>query len=162
MVPVAVKVFVDQFPNGTYAEEAGFVLSLHDKIADVKAGKTTPALVIPFEKLGKRWKHWMKWNTRRAAIGAWGNESKSGMFAALGCRSGLCTDYSGRFMAPTGDGSIIVIETDGAPYAYLDDILFQSEKKGRLYFAVIHGKGLVHLQGKGKVTMPDGNETLLP
>lgn len=61
-------------------------------------------------------------------------------------------------MVPTGDGSILAIETAGLKHRYIGDIIFESEKEGALYFGVINDKGLVHIHGKGKLKMPDGKE----
>jgi hypothetical protein len=150
--------FLKGFPDSRHASEAKFDLSLHQKIADFRSGKAKSALVIPFDKLGERWKYWCKAKPDRGAVGVYRNESTAGIFRAMGCAI-MSTDYSGMIMAPTGDGSIIAIKTDGLKYGYIADIVFESEKGGTLYFAVVKDKGLVHIYGKGKVTIPGGKET---
>jgi len=143
--------FLKASPNGKYAAEAKFALSLHKKIADIKSGKAKSAIVIPFAQLGERWKYWCKANPEKGAVGVYRNESTAGIFRALGCAT-ISTDYSGMIMAPTGHGSIIAIKTSGLGYAYIsNDIVFTSDKDETLYFGVIEGKGLAHLAGKGKV-----------
>lgn len=107
--------FVKKFPHGKYAKDAQFDLSLHQKIADIKAGKVKNPVVIPFEKLGKRWEYWCKANPERGAVGVYRNESTAGIFRAMGCAT-ISTDYSGMVMAPTGDGAIVAIKTAGLKY----------------------------------------------
>lgn len=150
--------FLKKFPGSSYAGEARFDLSLHQRIADLKSGKAKSALVIPFDKLGERWKHWWKAKPDRSAVGVYRNESTLGIFRALGCAI-ISTDYSDMPMAPTGNGSIIAIQTNGLKYGYIGNIVFESEKGGTLYFAVVKDKGLVHIHGKGKVTIPGEKET---
>jgi hypothetical protein len=150
--------FLKNFPDSSYAKEAKFDLSLHQKIADLKSGKAKSALVIAFDKLGERWNYWCKAKPDRGAVGIFRDASSAGIFSAMGCAT-ISTDYSGMIMAPTGDGSIIAIQTDGLKYGYIGDLVFESEKGGTLYFAVIKDKGLAHIHGKGKVTMPGGKET---
>lgn len=145
--------FLKKFPRSSYTSQAKFDLSLHQKVADIKSGKARSALVIPFEKLGVRWKSWCSSNPKRGALGIFRNDSGAGIFRALGCAT-MSTDYSGMFMVPTGDGSILAIQTNGLKYSYIGNIVFESEKGGTLYFAVIKDKGLVHIYGKGKVTIP--------
>jgi hypothetical protein len=161
MDPQALRDFLKRFPEGKFAKDAKFDLELHQRIVDIKSGKTKPAWSVAFDKLGERWKYWQKANSEKGAVGVYRNGATAGIFRALGCAT-ISTDYSGMVMAPTGDGSIIAMETSGLPYRYVGDYVFHSDKGERLYFGVIHGVGLVHLAGAGKVVAPDGQETLLP
>ena len=156
----ALEKFLADYPNGKNAKDAKFDLALHKKIENIRSGKEKSLLVIPFEKLGDRWKAWEKRSPEKGAVGIYRNKESAGIFAVMG-RAMISSDYSGKIITPTGDGSILAIRTDGLDYRYIGDIVFQSEKDDTLYFGVIQGKGLMHLSGKGKVTMPDGKETIL-
>lgn len=154
------KNFIDRYPNGKFANDANFDLSLHQTIADIRADKVIDPVIIPFEDLGERWNYWCEAIPEKGALGVFRTESTAGMMRAMGA-SIMSTDYSGMLMVPTGDGSILAIKTNGLPYKYIGDIIFESGKEGTLYFAVIRDKGLVHIHGLGKITMPDGTVTEL-
>jgi len=151
--------FLKAFPNGEHAGEAKLYLSLHTKMAAIRAKKAKPAFVIPFEKLGQRWEGWKQRRPEKSAVGVYCNGSTIGIFAALGCMT-ISMDWSSMPITPTGDGSVLALKTYGLPFSYINGIVFQSAggADSVLYFGVVHGVGLVHLHGKGKVIMPDGKE----
>jgi hypothetical protein len=160
MDPKALEKFLVEFPDGKYAKDAKFDQSLHKKIDSIRAGKEKFGFVIPFEQLGQRWEDWKKRMPEKGALGIYRDENGAGMFRAMGAAT-MSSDYSGLLILPTGDGSILAVQTAGLKYSYINDIVFESGKDETLYFGVVSGKGLVHLHGKGKVTMPDKKETVL-
>ncbi len=160
MNSAALEEFLKKYPGGESAADAKLQLGLHKKIQDIRKGRIKPHWVVSFEELGERWKYWQEANPRIDALGVYRNESTAGIFRSLGSGS-IRTDYSGMPMMPTGDSSILGIKTFGLPYRYIGDLVFQTENDGIMYFGVIHGKGLVHLYGKGSVTTPDGNIQLM-
>ena len=152
--------FLKSFPEGKYANDAEFALEMHQRVQDIRSGKARNATIISFESLGERWKYWCKAKPGRGAVGVYryqtrDGQSGDGIFAVMGCFD-ISTDYSGTVMTPTGDGSILAVETAGLKFRYIGDIIFESETEGTLYFAVIKGKGLAHVCGNGGLTMPDG------
>lgn len=159
MEATSLEQFLKAFPEGQHAAEAKLYLSLHNKMAAIRAKKAKPAFVIPFEKLGQRWEGWKQRRPEKSAAGVYCNGSTIGIFAALGCMT-ISMDWSSIPITPTGDGSILALKTYGVKFSYINDIVFQSAagEDGILYFGVVHGVGLVHLHGKGKVIMPDGKE----
>jgi hypothetical protein len=70
-------------------------------------------------------------------------------------------DERGILTSPTGDGSIIAFRTGGLKFELFKGFVFETPGDEPMYFGVIEGKGLVHLKGMGKVTLPDGNTTAL-
>lgn len=154
--------FLAVFPNGKYAEAARFALALHKRIAAIRSGKEKSALVIPFAQLGARWEGWKQRRPEKSAVGVYRNQSTIGVFPVLGCMT-LSMDWSSLPITPTGDGSILALKTYGLKFAYINNIVFQSGsgKDDIIYFGVIYGLGLVHLQGAGKVILPEGKEITL-
>lgn len=161
MEAASLEQFLKEFPNGQHAGEAKLYLSLHNKMAAIRAKKQKPTFVIPFEKLGQRWEGWKQRRPEKSAVGVYRNSSTIGIFAALGCMT-ISMDWSSIPITPTGDGSILALKTYGLPFSYINNIVFQggSGEDDILYFGVVHGVGLVHLHGKGKVIMPDGREAM--
>jgi len=158
MDAASLEQFLKEFPEGQHAGEAKLYLSLHNKMAAIRAKKAKPSFVIPFEKLGQRWEGWKQRRPEKSAVGVYCNGSTIGIFAALGCMT-ISMDWSSMPITPTGDGSVLAIKTYGVKFSYINSIVFQTAGgEEPMYFGVVHGVGLVHLHGKGKVIMPDGKE----
>ena len=157
----ALQMFVESYPGGTHGNDAQLYLSLFQKIEAIKSGLVEPGFVIPFDQLGARWQGWKERRPDRGAVGIYRNSSSLGIFWAIpGCSTISMDEYGGP-ITPTGDGSILTIRTSGFKLEYLEGIVMESYGDDVLYFAVIEGKGLVHIHGWGKVTMPDGSEVEL-
>jgi hypothetical protein len=157
----ALQSFVDSFPQGTYANNAKLYISLFQEIEAIKSDKMVPSFVIPFEQLGERWQTWKERMPGTDALGIYTKSISEviemGVFFALpGCRTVAFDE--GFPVTPTGDGSIAAFWTNGIKMEYINGIVIESYGEEVLYFAVIEGKGIVHLHGWGKVTMPDGVE----
>ncbi len=153
--------FLVQFSDGKFAPDARLYLSLHKKIEALRAKKEKPAFVIPFTALEPKWSEWKQSRPEKDAVGMYINGSTAGVFRSLGS-GGISLDSEGMVAAPTGDGSILAFRTQGLKYEYASAITFQTSGGMEIiYFGVVHGVGLVHLHGAGKVTMPDGKEVVL-
>lgn len=155
--------FLTAFPEGTYANDAELYLSLFQEIADIKSGLKEPSFVIPFDTLGDRWQDWKQRLPDKGAVGYYaakesGNIVLGASFLFPGCGV-ISFDAYGTLVTPTGDGSVVTFKTNGLEFEYLNSIVIESSGEEILYFAIIENVGLVHLHGRGMVTMPDGSET---
>ncbi len=164
----SVQDFLKEFPVGELAKQAKIAVELQDKLASIKGGKTKGAFTISFAVLGERWKDWQQRNPDKGIVGHF--VKKGEKFNTLGLftpdpLSGGKTDVTFSFDArgiptsPTGDGSIIAFRTGGIKFELFKGLVFETPADEPIYFAVISGKGLVHLKGAGKVTLPDGKAT---
>ncbi len=161
MEAASLQSFLAAFPNGNYANEAKFYLSLHQKVAAIRSRKEKPVFVIPFALLGARWEGWQQRRPEKSAVGVYRSHSAIGIFPVLGCMT-ISMDWSAIPITPTGDGSILALKTYGLRFSYINNISFQSGSREEdiLHFGVVHAVGLVHVHGAGKVIMPDGKETI--
>ncbi len=156
----SLQVFLTAFPDGAKAGDAKLYLALVARLAEIKANRAKSSLVIPFDALGDRWQEWKKRLPERGGVGYFATASSAGIFMLPGCH-GISMDARGMPITPTGDGSIAAFRTEGQKLQYLNSISMQSAAGDILHFGVIDGVGLVHLRGKGNVTMPDGKEVEL-
>jgi hypothetical protein len=173
--------FLKKFPNGELAKQAQVAVALQDKLAGIREGTAKADLTIPLERLGEKWKQWQK---SKPGKGVMGYLMKTGVEIHTTGAGKVKTSYSeinpvrsfcpeplsggktvgrpplveqqGILAGPTGDGSILAFRTDGSKYELFPGIVFETPGKEPMYFAVVAGKGLVHLKGTGKVTLPDG------
>jgi hypothetical protein len=160
--------FIKSFPDGGLAKQAKVAIELQDKLAAIKGGKSAQPVVIETEVLGEKWKQWQKSNASKAVVGYFTRKGGAAPANTTGsfvpdpltggktARSTLAIDQSSALASPTGDGSIIAFRTEGLKYELSPGVVFETPGKDPMYFAVIEGKGLVHLKGTGKVTLPDG------
>jgi hypothetical protein len=163
----SVKEFLKNFPDGEFVDRAKEALELQDKMSSIKEGKSEDGFVIPFAVLGEPWKVWQKKAPNRGALGYFAKAGSSmGWFIPRPLSGGKTTrreifpfDERGLLISPTGDDSIIAFRTGGSMFELFKGIIFETPGNEPMYFGVIKGKGLVHLKGEGKVTLPDGNTT---
>ena len=160
--------YLETFPDGQHADEAKIYLSMHNKIAAIKNNQEKPDFVIPFQQFGERWESWKKSKPEKGILGIFVGKTdfglSKGVFRAMGggkTSFGVYLDAYGTPAAPTGEGSIIAFQTNGLKLEYIGSIIFETPGDEAIYFGVVHGVGLVHLHGEGKVTMPDGTEAEL-
>jgi tetratricopeptide (TPR) repeat protein len=165
--------FLMKFPDGELAKQAKVAVELHDKFSSIKEGKSKGAFIISLDVLGERWKGWQKRNPDKGVLGYF-VEKKGEKFNTLGWfsptplsggktggRGTISFDERGILTSPTGDGSIIAFRTGGLKFELFNGIVFETPGDEPMYFGVIEGKGVVHIYGKGKVSTPDGKETVL-
>lgn len=153
----SLQAYVNAFPSGAYANDTQLIISLIQKIERIKNGRLKPGFTISFEQLGERWQSWKKSPAETGALGIYRDDRSMGVFTTVpGCS--IIFDSVGIPALPTGDGSILAVRTAGNPLEYFKGIVMESYGDEVLYFAVIEGKGLVHIHGFGKVTMPDSSE----
>jgi hypothetical protein len=157
----SLQAFLAAFPAGVEASDAKLYLALDRRIDEIRAKREKPSLVIPFEKLGERWQEWKKRQPDRGGVGYYLTQASMGIFTLPGCQM-ISMDAYGMPVTPTGDGSIAAFRTEGLKFEYLNSIVIQSAEGDIMHFGVIDGMGLVHLRGKGRVIMPDGEEIELP
>lgn len=168
----SLREYLTKFPTGQFAQAAKEAIEMLDMIAGIKEDKIKPACVIPFEVFGDRWKVWEKRSPNKGIVGYFAKRQTG--FTALGwfCpkpfsggktpgRRRIQFDDVGALVSPTGDGSVIAFQTDGLRFELFPGVVFETPGEEPMYFAVIEGKGLVHLKGQGKVTLPDGKTTEL-
>ncbi|MBN2269873.1 MAG: LysM peptidoglycan-binding domain-containing protein [Sedimentisphaerales bacterium] len=164
--------FLEKFPDGELAEQAEVAVELQDKLSSIREGKFKDSFTISLELLGERWKNWQKLNPNKGVVGYY--VKKGEKFNTLGWfspsplsggrtpgRGTISFDNPGILTSPTGDGSLIAFRTGGLKFELFNRIVFETPGDEPMYFAVIEGKGLVHIYGEGKVTTPDGKETVL-
>jgi hypothetical protein len=156
----SLREFLTAFPNGANSYDATLNLVLLEKTAAIKSGQEKAGFSIAFADLGERWQAWKQ---RRPEKGGVGYFIRGGVFGVLnvfpGCNI-ISFDEFGTPVAPTGDGSLIAFQTFGSELEYFESVVIESVAEETLYFAVVEGIGLVHLYGKGKVTVY-GKETEL-
>jgi hypothetical protein len=163
----SVQDFLKNFPDGEKAKQAKVALELQYKVISIKEGKSEGDVTISFAMLGKQWKAWQKRNSNKGALGYFvkqGDKSKSlGWFppgplsgGKTGAKKTFPFDERGLLISPTGDGSIIAFRTEGSKFELFKGIVFETPGNEPMYFGVIKGKGLVHLKGEGKITLPNG------
>jgi precorrin-6B methylase 2 len=156
--------FVTSFPDGELAKQAKVAIELQDKLAAIKEGKVAQPFIISLEVLGEKWKQWQKSKPNKAVVGysmkeVVENVSTLGLFfpePLTGGKTARSTTATDLLACPTGDGSIIAFSTNGLKHELLPGIVFETPAKDPMYFGVIQGKGLAHLKGTGRVTLPDG------
>jgi hypothetical protein len=152
----SVQGFLKSFPDGELAPQAKAAIELQDKLVAIKEGKSVQPFILSPEGLGAKWKDWQKSNPNKAVVGYSVKKVEGadtlGRFSPGPLSGGKTVVLSG----PTGDGSIIALSTNGLKYELFPGIVFETPGKDPMYFGVIAGKGLVHLKGTGKVTLPDG------
>lgn len=156
----SLQAFLAAFPDGVKASDAELYLALYKRIDEIREKREKPSLVIPFEELGERWQDWKKRLPDRGGVGYFRNQASMGIFSLPGCQM-ISMDSYGMPITSTGDGSIAAFRTEGLKLEYLNSIFIQSAEGDIIHFGVIDEIGLVHLRGKGSVTMPDGEEIVL-
>ena len=164
--------FLKAFPDGELAKQAKVAVELQDKLGSIKEGKSKVSFMISLDLLGERWKGWQKRNPDKGVVGYFVKKGEKfntfGWFppdplsgGKTGGRITISFDERGILTSPTGDGSIIAFRTGGLKFELFNGIVFETPGDEPMYFGVIEGKGLVHIYGEGKVTTPDGKETVL-
>jgi len=162
--------FLKTFPDGKIAQQAKTAIELQDKVAAIKTGKSKPDFTISLDVLGSRWTAWQKRMPEKGVVGYFTKKGEG--MSTLGWFSpeplsggktpgrGTCSfDERGILVSPTGDGSIVAFSTDGLKFELFAGLVFETPTEEPIYFAVMDGKGLVHIKGAGKVTLPDGKTT---
>jgi hypothetical protein len=162
----SLQAFLKQFPSGTHAQYGKLALELQNQFAAIRTGKSQPQVLIPLPMLGDRWKNWQQRRPEKSVAGYGANQS--GVLYLMFDRAlhggatpgtdSISFDGGGAPASPTGDGSIIAFQTNGARYEYLKGVVITTTGKGTMYFGVWAGKGLVHLKGAGSITLPDGKK----
>jgi hypothetical protein len=166
----SVEQFLKQFPSGELAKQAKVALELQDRMAAIRDGKSKFDFVISFAVLGDRWKDWQERNPDKGVVGYYAAKGEKyntlGWFSPgplsggkTGGRGTISFDARGLLTSPTGDGSIVAFRTGGLKFELFRGLVFETPGDEPMYFGVAAGKGLVHLSGGGKVTLPDGKTT---
>jgi hypothetical protein len=163
----SLQTFLKRFPEGELAPHAKTAIALQETFAQIRECKRKEVFTISLEQLGNTWKGWQQ---RNASTGVIGYVTKKGeKYNTLGWfkpdplgggktpgGNTISFDSRGLMTSPTGDGSIIAFRTGGLKFQLFNNIVFETPGDEPIYFGVLEGKGLVHLGGKGKVTLPDG------
>ncbi|MGB2937773.1 MAG: hypothetical protein WBD05_06200 [Phycisphaerae bacterium] len=159
--------FLKKFPDGKPAQQARTAIELQDKVTTIKEGKSKDDFAISLDVLGERWKAWQKRMPEKGVVGYFTKKGEGISTLGWFCPDplsggktpgrGTCSfDERGILVSPTGDGSIVAFSTDGLKFELVSGLVFETATEEPIYFGVIEGKGLVHLKGAGKVTLPDG------
>lgn len=156
--------FIKLNPDSKHVPDAKLFLGFQEKMTAYKAGKMSPAYIIPFSALGDRWKSWLKRNPNKGSLGLFvkkqGNGASMGMFKVVPGKFIVSFDSHGTPAAPTGDGSLIAFKTDGLKFEWVNGLTFQTQDV--IYFGVVKRHGLVYLHGKGTVILTKGKVVKLP
>ncbi len=159
--------FLKQFPQGERSGHAKEALALLGRFAAIRQGGQTEAVLVPSEDLGQTWKDWQKKCPDTGVIGYFirkGDKADTlgwftpGPFSGgkTPARKSYSFDNRGVLTGPTGDGSIIAFRTGGLRFELSEGIAFETPGTDPVYFGVWEGRGLVHLGGAGRVTLPNG------
>jgi len=162
----SLQAFLKSFPDGELATHAKVALDLQEGLAQIREGKSKGVFTISPDQLGDTWKAWQKRNNSIGVIGYFTRKKATyntfGWFMPKPLGGGktpgsdIIFDSRGLMMSPTGDESIIAFRTGGLKFQLFNNLVFETPGDEPMYFGVFEGKGLVHLKGKGKVTLPDG------
>ncbi|HVN72531.1 MAG TPA: hypothetical protein VMU10_10975 [Desulfomonilia bacterium] len=163
----SIQAFIRNYPDADLAKDARVALELQDKFTSIREGKSKDDFTIPSAMLGEKWKAWQKKDSNKDVIGYFARQKNNfttqGWFTPAplsggktGKRKILSFDERGILVSPTGDGSIIAFRTGGLKFELLNKIVFETPGNDPIYFGVLKGKGLIHLKGAGKITLPDG------
>ncbi len=159
--------FLEQFPQGERSGHAKEALVLLERFAAIRQGGQTDAVLVPAGDLGQKWKDWQKMCPDTGVIGYFirkGDKTDTlgwftpGPFSGgkTPARKSYSFDTRGVLTSPTGDGSIIAFRTGGLKFELYGGITFETPGTDPVYFGVWEGRGLVHLGGTGRVTLPNG------
>ncbi len=160
--------FIQAFASGKHTQDAKDALELNTQIQNIRNGKETVKFAIQFDDLegGDAW----------AAPGDVGFTGKgihrlSGDYLSRyaffppmdgGKTPGINVisfDSSGNPRVSVTDGSIVGFATDGVDLVFYGGTKFRTPGNAPAFFAVIKGKGFVHLKGAVSVTVK-GKETV--
>ncbi len=172
--------FLKQFPDGEFAKSANLANELGERIDSIRESKVIPDFTIPFDMLGAKWIAWQKRFPQIGVLGCYAKavtviideneqtDSEYGCFfpAFSGGKTprlrNLPPDEMGVPGCPTGEGSILAFRTDGVKYPFTrKDLQIETAGDSVVFFAVIRNKGLIHLKGTGRVTLPNGKTAIL-
>ena len=152
--------FLTKYTDSPTAADAQLFLSLARKVQAIKSGNAKPAVVIPFASLPEKWNRWKKEYAFGGAAGFKHTATGDTLFLPSGCMFRF--DDTGSPVLPTNDGSILIFKSEepnprwaDVAEVFLNGVMVQSEGQEPIYFAVLEKLGIVHLQGKCTVTMPD-------
>jgi hypothetical protein len=159
--PQSLQSFLKTFPYGKHSQNAKDALELLTIVEKIKSDKIVSDYVIPFENIG--------------GAGGWAGPGNMGFTGYLIQRQGNYTtsaatwapfdggktpgmniisfDSNGNPRVADTDGSIISFTTDGIEYVYYGGVKFRTPGAGPAFFAVLKGKGFVHLKGAVTVTV---------
>ncbi|MBI5472302.1 MAG: hypothetical protein HY961_08155 [Ignavibacteriae bacterium] len=175
----SLKIFLARFPSGKFAGSAKLAMKLQEMMS--RLGRRESGFIIPLNILGEKWNLWRSVNPQKGAIGYFAKsvsvviddnvrqDSEYGCFSPEPLSGGQTRglkdfppDEMGLLACPTGDGSIIAIQTNGLTFPFTrSDLLVESASDEPIYFGVIKGKGLAYLTGVGTVVLPDGKSVTL-
>ncbi len=159
--PESLQSFLKAYPSGKNAQSAREALDLIKILNKIKTGKQKPHFVIPFEKIGgvDGWAGPGEMGFSGYFLSDQGSYASRGFFVSPfngGKTPGVFTisfDSRGNRRIADTDGSIIAFNTDGLKFKYYGGVIFQTPGDKPAFFAVLKGKGFVHLKGKISVTV---------
>jgi hypothetical protein len=168
----SLRSFLKKFPQGERTGHAKEALALLERFATIRQGRQTDAVLVSAEELGQTWKDWHKMCPDTAVIGyfirkgdktetlGWFNPGPFSGGKTL-ARKSYSFDKRGVLTSPTGDGSIIAFRTGGLRFELYGGMAFETPGNDPVYFGVWEDRGIVHLGGAGRVTLPDGKSVEL-
>ena len=149
--------FLKAFPLGKNSQNAKDALELVNLIQKIREGRIKAKYVIPFKNLGggKYWagsgiKGFTGHNVTSNSIGVFFGPFNGGGTPGYGM---ISFDGNGNPREALTDGSIIGFITNGVNAEYYGGTKLKTPANAPAYFAVIKGKGLVHLKGAVTVTI---------
>jgi len=158
--------FLIAFPDGKYSETARTLVLLLDKMGAIRAGQSRPTAMIAFEKLMPTWRDWKE--TYKNSGGFYKFYEQNGPVrladtTLIDSQTGAIAyvNSKGSWVGPTADDSIIMFQSKDDKSLNSPDgdyllcgIRVRVTSQKPMYWGVIDGIGLVHLQGAGEVTVP--------
>jgi hypothetical protein len=164
--------FVKKFPQGERTGHAKEALAILERFAAIRQGSQPDAALVPAGDLGQTWKDWRKKCPDTGVIGYFirkGDKADTlGWFTPAPfsggrtpARKSYSFDQRGVLTSPTGDGSIIAFRTGGLRFELYEGVAFETPGTDPVYFGVWGDRGLVHLGGTGRVTLPSGKSVEL-
>lgn len=160
--PNSLQKFLKSCPSCEGAHNAKEALELLGIVKKIRQGKKKPDYVIPFKNIGGA-DGWA--GPGEMGFTGYSFEKAQGGYILRGVFFGPFTggktpggnvvsfDGEGNPRCADTDGSIIGFNTDGIEFTYYGGVKFKTPGNEPAYFAVLKGKGFVHLKGAVTVTV---------
>lgn len=154
--------FLQAFPSGKHTQDAKDALELNNCIRQIKEDKGATNYVIQFGDLGggDAWAALGDVGFTGRGIHRMSDGNISVAYFSTPMNGGktpganiISFDSNGNQRVRVTDGSIVAFATDGLELVFYGGAKFKTPGSAPAFFAVIKGKGFVHLKGAVSVTI---------
>lgn len=170
--PPAAAQYLVKYPSGKHASEAKIYVSLKGKLDKIRKNPRSAVVPLDFAALGENWNLWKRWHPETGLIVVTRDLRFKGIASVSmgpvimkgfkGGSAGFDLFPADMMAFPTGDGSIWGFEKGAKLAGFFGRCVVQAKDDQELYFAVVHGLGVVYLDGGGTVTCEGKKQIRLP